>query len=85
MRRLSAVFAMLLFVSVVCPAQDGAMSAQQILERVISTYASAESYLAFERRKHDGFETETTTTYIPQVNVEVAQEKLAFNVPEKGK
>ena len=39
----------------------------------------------FERRKHDGFETETTILYKPQVNVEVAREKLAFNAPEKGR
>ena len=45
MRRVSAVFSMLLFVGAVCPAQDGAMSAQQILEQAISTYASADSYL----------------------------------------
>lgn len=235
MRRLSAVFSMLLFVAVVCPARDGALSAEQILDRVISTYASADSYLdegevrtlylsprgnhtdvkpfstafvrptdfrfefkhrndeddewqsyvvwrdgnavkkwwsidpgvknvetlslaiggatgvssgsalaipslllpdfvvkryssltelklqgeenveghaayriegndlggrpltlwidkdsllivkSFERRKHDEFETETTTTYKPQVNVEVARERLAFNAPEKGR
>jgi hypothetical protein len=35
----------------------------------------------FQRRKFDGFETETTTTYRPQVNIEVAEEKLAFNAP----
>ena len=39
----------------------------------------------YEKRKFEKFETETTTTYKPQVNVEVTQEKLAFNPPEKGR
>ena len=35
----------------------------------------------YEKRKTEKFEAETTTTYKPQVNVEVVQEKLA----ERGK
>jgi hypothetical protein len=35
--------------------------------------------------KFDTFETETTTTYRPQVDVDVAKEKLAFNAPGNGK
>lgn len=37
----------------------------------------------YERVKFEKFETETTTTYKPQVNVEIAREKLDFNAPEK--
>ncbi|MCM3869425.1 MAG: hypothetical protein ND895_01840 [Pyrinomonadaceae bacterium] len=39
----------------------------------------------FQTRKFDTFETETTTTYKPQVDVDVAQEKLAFNPPGNEK
>ena len=39
----------------------------------------------YEKKKSEKYEAETTTTYRPQVNVEVVQEKLAFNPPEKGK
>ena len=39
----------------------------------------------YEKEKSEKYEAETTTTYKPQVNVEVVQEKLAFNPPEKGK
>lgn len=39
----------------------------------------------FRRKKFENFETETTTTYKPQVDVEFAQEKLAFNPPENAK
>ena len=39
----------------------------------------------YEKKKFEKFEAETTITYKPQVNVAVAKEKLAFNVPEKGK
>jgi outer membrane lipoprotein-sorting protein len=40
----------------------------------------------YETRKFEKFETETTTTYRPQVNAAVAQEKLAFNPPaDKGR
>jgi len=38
----------------------------------------------FQKTRFDTFETETTTTYKPQVNVS-AQGKLAFNPPESGK
>lgn len=37
----------------------------------------------FEKRKFETFETETTTTYKPQINAEVMREKLAFNPPQK--
>jgi hypothetical protein len=36
----------------------------------------------YERRKFHTFETETTTTYKPQLDIEIAQEKLAFNPPD---
>lgn len=39
----------------------------------------------YEKMKTEKFEAETTTTYKPQVNVEVAQERLAFNPPDSGK
>lgn len=38
-----------------------------------------------EKKKSEQYEAETTTTYKPQVNVEVVQERLAFNAPDKGK
>jgi outer membrane lipoprotein-sorting protein len=38
----------------------------------------------YEKKRFEKYEAETTTTYKPRVNVEVAQEKLAFNPPEKG-
>ena len=38
----------------------------------------------YQRTKFPTFETESTTTYKPRVNVEIAKEKLAFNAPEKG-
>jgi hypothetical protein len=38
----------------------------------------------FQKTSFPTFETETTTTYKPQVNVS-AQGKLAFNPPEIGK
>ena len=39
----------------------------------------------YEKKKSEKYETETTTTYKPQINVGVVQEKLAFNPPDKGK
>ena len=45
MKRLSAVFSMLLFVGAVCSAQDKPVSAHQIMDQVIATYASCDSYL----------------------------------------
>lgn len=38
----------------------------------------------FEKHKFDKFETETTTTYKPQINVKIADDKLAFNIPQKS-
>lgn len=35
----------------------------------------------FTTRQHEDFETETTTTYRPQINVIVPSDKLAFNPP----
>ena len=72
MRRMSAIFSMFLFVGVVCPP--------------LTLWVDKDSLLivqAFERSRHDGFETETTTIYKPQVNVTVAAEKLALSAPEK--
>jgi hypothetical protein len=39
----------------------------------------------YEKKKFEKFEAETTTTFKPQVNLDVAQQKLAFNAPEKDK
>jgi hypothetical protein len=39
----------------------------------------------FEKRKTEKFESEVTTTYKPQVDVSVVQERLAFNPPDKGR
>jgi hypothetical protein len=39
----------------------------------------------YEKKKFENFEAETTTTYKPRVNVDVAQERLAFNPPVKGR
>jgi outer membrane lipoprotein-sorting protein len=37
----------------------------------------------YEEAKFPSFETKTTRIYKPQVNVEIAREKLQFNAPEK--
>jgi outer membrane lipoprotein-sorting protein len=37
----------------------------------------------FEKQKFDKFETETTTTFKPQIDVKIAEDKLAFNIPAK--
>lgn len=39
----------------------------------------------FERTTFADFETETTTIYKPQVNVDIPREKLDFNAPEKAR
>lgn len=55
---------------------------------VVTIWVDAESMLllkVYEKVKAEKYEAETTTTYKPQVNVEVAREKLAFNPPEDGK
>lgn len=53
----------------------------------VTLWVDSESMLIvkiFQKTIFDTFETETTTTYRPQVNVS-AQGKLAFNLPEIGK
>ena len=55
--------------------------------RTLTLWIDKDSLLivkTFERKKFERFEAETTTIYKPQVNVEVAEESLAFNAPEKG-
>lgn len=37
----------------------------------------------FEKKKIKDFETETTTTYTPHINVKVDPKKLEFNIPKK--
>jgi hypothetical protein len=53
-----------------------------LLQDVMTLWIDKESLLIvriYQKKKFENFETETTTTYKPQVNVEVAREKLAFN------
>jgi hypothetical protein len=54
-------------------------------KRRVMLWVDSESLLIvkmYQRTEFDTFETETTTTYKPQVSLEVAPEKLAFNPPE---
>jgi hypothetical protein len=54
----------------------------------ITIWIDKESMLlvkVYEKKKFEKFEAETTTTYKPHVNLEVAQQKLAFNAPERDK
>ena len=55
--------------------------------RTLTLWIDKESLLIvqlYERARLPKFEMETTTVYKPQVNVEIAREKLDFNAPEKG-
>ncbi len=53
----------------------------------VTVWVDAASMLllkVYEKKKFDKFEVEATTTYKPQVNVEVARKKLEFNLPGGG-
>ena len=57
-------------------------------KNIVTVWIDKEKLLAvkiFEKHKFDKFKTETTTTFKPQINIKIAQDKLAFNVPEKAK
>lgn len=55
-------------------------------QNAVTFWIDKDSFLLvkiFEKHKFDKFETETTTTFKPQINVKVSENRLAFNIPQK--
>jgi len=58
------------------------------LGNAVTIWVDVESSLLlkiYEKRKSAAYEAEITTTYKPQVNLQVVDEKLAFNPPLRGR
>lgn len=56
----------------------------EVSQKILTLWVDKEAFLllkTFQKNKFEKFETEKTTTYKPQINVKVAQEKLALNLP----